>query len=496
MDSMKSNFALRTFALLSAWLIFENFNLSTVDVERHPLKGSCFTVHDTRFTTYDLPLDGCETTSACKSMESRSVRVSSEAFSTPYTFFGPPYKIRTIVLDAGHGGKDPGCKGASALEKDNALAIVLRLGAYIEANYPAIKVIYTRETDVFIELNERAAIANRNNADLFISVHCNAIPAKSAIKGAETYVLGLHRTKDNLEVAKRENASIYLEDDYKKKYEGYDPNSPEAEIFANLWQSAYLEQSIVFASYVQQFSNAIAFREDRGVKQAGFLVLRETAMPSVLIETGYLTNATEETFLASEEGREQMAVAIFQAFDAYKRHMETGVHADKVIASVPVKPAAAKVNKPTVATTTPGSPAKASATSGSPAKASSTAGSPAKASATAGKPAPKTTTSGVASVKTSGPKPAASPEKVAATPKVTTPSKPQVAPGYTIFLLSWPNRLDPDVGQLSLLANVKEIKKEGKYHYYSGTYASKPDAEKVLPEIQNMGFKTATIVQF
>ena len=476
MDSMKSNFALRTFALLTAWLVFENFNLSTVDVERLPLKGSCFTVHDTRFTADDLALDGCETTSACKSMESRSVRVSSEAFRTPYTFFGPPYKIKTIVLDAGHGGKDPGCKGASALEKDNALAIVLRLGAYIEANYPAIKVIYTRETDVFIELNERAAIANRNNADLFISVHCNAIPAKSAIKGAETYVLGLHRTKDNLEVAKRENASIYLEDDYKKKYEGYDPNSPEAEIFANLWQSAYLEQSIVFASYVQQFSNAIAFREDRGVKQAGFLVLRETAMPSVLIETGYLTNATEEEFLASEEGREQMAVAIFQAFDAYKRHMETGVHTDKVVASVPVKPAAAKVNKPTVTTTTPGSPAKASAT--------------------AGKPAPKTPTSGVASVKTSGPKPAASPEKVAATPKVTTPSKPQAAPGYTIFLLSWPNRLDPDVGQLSLLANVKEVKKEGKYHYYSGTYANKPDAEKVLPEIQNMGFKTATIVQF
>ena len=459
MDSMKSNFALRTFALLTAWLVFENFNLSTVDVERHPLKGSCFTVHDTRFTADDLALDGCETTSACKSMESRSVRVSSEAFRTPYTFLGPPYKIKTIVLDAGHGGKDPGCKGASALEKDNALAIVLRLGAYIEANYPTIKVIYTRETDVFIELNERAAIANRNNADLFISVHCNAIPAKSAIKGAETYVLGLHRTKDNLEVAKRENASIFLEDDYKKKYEVYDPNSPEAESFANLWQSAYLEQSIVFASYVQQFSNAIAFREDRGVKQAGFLVLRETAMPSVLIETGYLTNATEETFLASEEGREQMAVAIFQAFDAYKRHMETGVHTDKVVASVPVKPAAVKVNKPAVASS-------------------------------------KTTTSGAASVKTSGPKPSATPEKIAATPKATTPPKPQAAPGYTIFLLSWPNRLDPDVGQLSLLANVKEVKKEGKYHYYSGTYANKPDAEKVLPEIQNMGFKTATIVQF
>lgn len=485
MDSMKSNFALRTFALLSACLVFENFNLSTVDVERHPLKGTCSTVHDTRFTADDLALNGCETASACKSMESRSVRVSSEGFSSLNTLPGPPYKIKTIVLDAGHGGKDPGCKGASALEKDNALAIVLRLGAYIKANHPAIKVIYTRETDVFIELNERAAIANRNNADLFISVHCNAIPAKSAIKGAETYVLGLHRTKDNLEVAKRENASIYLEDDYKKNYEGYDPNSPEAEIFANLWQSAYLEQSIVFASYVQQFSNAIAFREDRGVKQAGFLVLRETAMPSVLIETGYLTNATEEEFLASEEGREQMAIAIFQAFDAYKRHMETGVPTDKIIATVPVKPAPVKANKPVVAN------------AGPPAKASTTTSPPAKASATLVKNvAPKTTPSGTIAAKTSGPKPTAATEKVPATNKATTVPQPQAAPGFTIFLLSWPNRLDPDVGQLSLLANVKEIRKEGKYHYYSGTYANKSDAEKVLPEIQNMGFKTATIVQF
>lgn len=363
----------------------------------------------------------------------------------------PPYKIRTIVLDAGHGGKDSGCKGASAMEKDNALAIVLRLGAYIEANYPQIKVIYTRDGDYFVELNERAAIANRNNADLFISVHCNAMPSGHIAKGAETYVMGLHRALDNLEVAKRENASIYLEDDYEKNYGGYDPNSPEAEIFASVWQSAYLEQSILFASYVQQFSNAVAFREDRGVKQAGFLVLRETAMPSVLIETGYLTNGDEELYLASNEGREQMALAIFQSFEAYKRHLETGQAVE-----VP-KPA---VQEPVMA----------------------------KKSGTA---APVKT---VAQKNTAPAKPLVNKPVVQTAYGKTIPeAKP--APKYTIFLLSWPNRLDPNVGQLSLLANVKEVKKENKYHYYSGTYSSKADAEKILPEIQNMGFKTASIVE-
>ncbi|MBC7777097.1 MAG: N-acetylmuramoyl-L-alanine amidase [Phycisphaerae bacterium] len=384
----------------------------------------------------------------------------------------PPYRIKTIVLDAGHGGKDPGCKGGSALEKENSLAIVLRLGAYIEANYPEIKVIYTRDTDIFVELNERAGIANRNKADLFISVHCNALPGKSAagklIQGAETYVLGLHRSKDNLDVAKRENASIYLEEDYQKNYEGYDPDSPEAEIFASVWQSAYLEQSILLASYVQQFASAVAFREDRGVKQAGFLVLRETAMPSVLVETGYLTNASEEEFLASEEGREQMALAIFQSFEAYKRHMETGRGVEKMVA-LPALPAVAlaKEGKPVPSKPVP----------------SKTVAQ--KVPATTVKTSSGKATVNTGTLKTIPPKP---PSGQPAAGKLAS------SQSFTIFLLSWPNRLDPNVGQLSLLANVKELTKEGKYHYYSGVYATKADAEKVLPEIQNMGFKTATIV--
>lgn len=445
--NMKSNFALQTFTLLLAWLIFENFNLLPT------------------YSVKDLPA-GHKSTEAC-GIEGHlcDAQKLTTGFSVP-EFPLPPYKIKTIVLDAGHGGKDPGCKGASAFEKENTLAIVLRLGAYIQEHYPEIKVVYTRETDVFVELNERAAIANRNNADLFVSVHCNALPGKP-VQGAETYVLGLHRSKENLDVAKRENASIYLEEDYQKNYGGYDPESPEAEIFASLWQSAYLEQSILFASYIQQFASAVAFREDRGVKQAGFLVLRETAMPSVLIETGYLTNSTEDVFLASEEGREQMALAVFQAFEAYKRHMETGKPLDNPVVTKPVqKPVsnntvAQKAVKP--------APAPATGTSGT-AKATPVANKNTNPTGVKAKPA------------VSGTAPS---EKPAAKP----------APVYSILLLAWPNKLDPNVGQLSLMTNVKEQFQNGKYHYYSGKYASKEDAEKVLPEIQNMGFKTATIVQ-
>ncbi len=250
-----------------------------------------------------------------------SILVSSLLFASFSTGNKPQkYQIRTIVIDAGHGGHDVGCKGSSAYEKHIALAVSLKLGELIEKYYPDIKVIFTRKTDVFIELHERAAIANRNKADLFICIHCNSGP--SAAFGAETFVMGLHKTTDNLSVAKRENSSILLEKDYKTKYDGFDPNSPEANIIFSLYQNTFMNQSLQFASLVQDEFTQNAGRFNRGVKQAGFLVLFKTAMPSVLIELGFLTNKTDEKFLISEAGQDKMANSMLKAFKQYKSDTE------------------------------------------------------------------------------------------------------------------------------------------------------------------------------
>jgi N-acetylmuramoyl-L-alanine amidase len=226
------------------------------------------------------------------------------------------YGIKTVVIDAGHGGHDGGCQGSFSNEKDVALAISLKLGKYIEENFKDVKVVYTRTTDVFVKLDERAKIANKAKADLFICIHVNSGPATAI--GTETYVMGLHKTEANLNVAKRENSSILLEDDYETRYENFDPNSPESYIVLNLRQSAFLDQSLNFAAKIQaQFKDRVG-RIDRGVKQAGFLVLHQTNMPSVLIETGFLTNKEEEKFLNSPVNQDFMASAIYRAFKEYK----------------------------------------------------------------------------------------------------------------------------------------------------------------------------------
>ena len=236
------------------------------------------------------------------------------------------YTIKTIVIDPGHGGHDHGCNGKTSKEKNIALGIALKLGQYIENTYPEISVVYTRKKDVFIPLYKRAEIANRHKADLFISIHCNSTPTRSAravkVRGTETFVLGLHRADDNLDVAKRENAVILMEKDYKENYGDFDPNSPEAHIMFSMYQGAYLDQSILLASKIEKQFVAHAKRSSRGVKQAGFLVLRETTMPSVLIESGFLTNATEEKYLSTADGQKAMAMSIFKAFKEYKTEVE------------------------------------------------------------------------------------------------------------------------------------------------------------------------------
>ena len=230
--------------------------------------------------------------------------------------------LETVVIDAGHGGKDPGTMTGSRREKDITLAIALNLGNLIKERIPGVKVIYTRHTDVFIPLFERSVIANKNNADLFISIHVNFC-ATPSIKGTETYVLGLHRTEDNLNVAKKENSAILLEQDYTTRYEGFNPNLSESYIMFELIQDTNIEQSVEFAGIIQDSFRKQAQRDSRDVRQAGFLVLRESAMPSVLIETGYLSNPSEAAYLMSDNGRMAIATSIYNSFHTYKNKFES-----------------------------------------------------------------------------------------------------------------------------------------------------------------------------
>jgi N-acetylmuramoyl-L-alanine amidase len=230
-------------------------------------------------------------------------------------------KLKTVVLDAGHGGHDTGALGKNSREKDITLSIVLKLRDYIHQNMKDVKVVLTRDDDTFVELHRRARIANEKKADLFISVHCNSTHSPTVF-GAETFVMGLHKSQANLAVAKAENAAILLEDDYVEKYDGFDPNSPEGNIFFNMMQNAFLDKSLAYAGKVQhQFVDNLKMF-DRGVKQAGFLVLYKTAMPGVLIETGFISNSREEKFLLSEKGQDQIAYAIYKALREYKNQIE------------------------------------------------------------------------------------------------------------------------------------------------------------------------------
>lgn len=234
-------------------------------------------------------------------------------------------KIQTIVIDAGHGGKDTGALGKVTTEKALNLAVALKFGRFIKENLPDVKVIYTRDKDKFVELSERAAIANRNNADVFISIHCNSTEGSTSAHGAETFVMGESKNEANLKIAKKENAAILLEDNT-DAYDNFDPNSTEAYILFSLSQSLYQSQSLNLADKVQkQFANKVG-RHDRGVQQAGFLVLWKTSMPSILVELGFINNAKEEQFLNSEKGQNQMALALYRAFEEYKREFETENH--------------------------------------------------------------------------------------------------------------------------------------------------------------------------
>lgn len=229
----------------------------------------------------------------------------------------------TVVIDPGHGGKDPGAVGSSSREKDIVLSVGLKLGKLIENNHPDVNVIYTRKDDRFVALNQRAGIANKAHADLFISLHCNALDRRrTSPQGVETFVLGLHRSKDNLDVAKAENSVIMYEEDYSVKYEGFNPNEPESYIIFEFMANEFLDRSVYFASMVQNQLVTNSKRINRNVRQAGFLVLREVAMPSVLVELGYISNREEEKYLKSESGQTSLAASIYNGFKEYKREYD------------------------------------------------------------------------------------------------------------------------------------------------------------------------------
>lgn len=235
-------------------------------------------------------------------------------------------EVKTIVIDAGHGGHDPGALGNGAREKDVALQIALKLGKIMGDSLKDVRLVYTRKSDHFVELWERASIANKNNADLFISIHCNANASEHA-HGSETYVMGLHKSDGNLDVSKRENSAILMEENYREneQYMGYDPNSPETHIILSLFQSAFREQSLQLANKVQQHIQKNNILKNRGVKEAGFLVLWKTSMPSVLIETGFITNQSDKDYLNSDAGQAKMARSIFRAVKEYKHNYEKSI---------------------------------------------------------------------------------------------------------------------------------------------------------------------------
>ena len=259
-------------------------------------------------------------------------------------------RIRTVVIDAGHGGKDPGAisRNGKYKEKDITLSVALKLGGLVKDKYPGIKVLYTRSTDKYVGLSERAEFANRNKADLFISIHVNSAKATQA-SGTETFVMGAHKSDDNFEVCKTENSVIVIEDDYQKKYAGFNPNSPESYIIFSLLQNMHQEQSIKYAAQVQSNFAKGPIKVNRGVKQGGLLVLWKTTMPAILTELGFISNSKDCSVLISKSGQEQFARGLFNAFEAYKKDFEKGSVSRPAQTPGPVQQAkSAKEEKPSV----------------------------------------------------------------------------------------------------------------------------------------------------
>ncbi len=392
-------------------------------------------------------------------------------------------KITVVCIDAGHGGKDPGCHGDYAKEKDVALAIALKFGKYIEENCPNVKVVYTRTTDVFVELNERAAIANRNHADIFICIHCNSACTRKkdskgkyhdvcneTAHGSATYVMGLHKLEGNLDVAKRENDVVLQEANYQKNYD-LNIDSPEAEIIYSAYQNEYLEESMRYAELCEEQFSSKAGRDDNGVKQAGFLVLWKTEMSSVLIETGFLTNPQEERFLASAKGQDYMASSIFRAFRKWKDEEEgnTVAYNDAVENMKPYVPEAAD-------------------TAGlrTPVNYCSPGQCVVKQTNDSGKVVVQPKIDSVKKDNTTQNPPVK---------KDPTPSPPATVV-YRVQIISSDQPLDEKSSQFKGITDTWHYQQNGMIKYTAGSYNSQADALKRQNDLKKLGFDQAFVVAF
>lgn len=346
-----------------------------------------------------------------------------------------------VVLDAGHGGSDPGNLGTGRYkktEKDVSLDVTLLVGKYIEQNYPEVKIVYTRKGDSFPTLNQRVETANNAMADLFISIHCNANDNKGAY-GAETFVMGLHKSEESLKTAMRENASIYLEKDHEKNYGGFDPKNPDTYIILSMRENAFLERSINLAKSVQDQFRTRVGRKDRGVKQAGYYVISFTNMPSILVELGFLTNAEEEDYLHSEDGKTYLASAIYRAFREFREkdlHGKSKGHNGTVKEETTAKGGGEQV---------------VAETSNNPVPAPSDA------------VVWKDITKGIR---------------------------------YQVQILSSPKPLDKNDPQFRGLKRTEEYKQNGVFKYLAGSTASYKEARQMQEQLRGMGFKDAFVIAF
>ena len=409
-------------------------------------------------------------------------------------------QVKTVVIDAGHGGDKPGAVGRKCQEKTLTLQMALKLGKLIEDNYPDVKILYTRTTDVDITLAERARIANKAKADLFISIHCNSW-TNSTPTGVETYVMGLSQSKANMEVAKKENADILLEKGYKDNsdYQGFDPNSPESYVMFAMYQNAYLDKSLDFAGFIQdQYKSAIK-TINRGVKQAEIFVLYKTAMPAVLTEVGFISNPEEEQYMMSDEGQATIVVSIFKAFVNYKSKVE-GV---KAPANLKIEMKGYK-DKGKRETTKPA--ADTPAVTSKPAKEEETPLAPVAEKSPEAPTADQPTTfvPSTAPTHVEPPLPNAEP-RVAEPAPVAAQPEPEAQPKATPSTTGIVYKVQFMTSGKEVKANAREFKGITDYEYYmqkntycytTGSFATAREAANYQKEVRDKGFKDAFVVAF